>query len=292
MPSARNVVGVAGAQEAVLALAARRGLRARGRRARLDPARDRLAGRDQRDAAAEHALEHRAHERVVRAAEDHRVDARLAQRLAVAAHGVDDLLVEREAGLDDRRELRARRPRSASTCGSAARERALVGADRDRRRRGEQPDAAVARRRHRRSAPGWTTPITSMPSVVCHSARAARAAPRRSPSCRRPRAASTGARAAPRRSGARSPELRRPSASPYGNRAVSPRYRKSSWGSATSSSCSTVSPPTPESNTPIGRRRAPRAQRGGGHGRAVSQRPAARAAPALSPPADAVDRRP
>src|SRR3954454_2685548 len=43
--------------------------------------------------------------------------------------------------------------------------------------------------------------------------------------------------------------------SPYGNRAVSPRYRKSSCGSATSSSCRTVKPPTPESKTPIGRRR-------------------------------------
>ena len=43
--------------------------------------------------------------------------------------------------------------------------------------------------------------------------------------------------------------------SPYGKRAVSPRYTKSSCGSETSSSCSTVSPPTPESKTPIGRAR-------------------------------------
>src|SRR3954470_22353665 len=43
--------------------------------------------------------------------------------------------------------------------------------------------------------------------------------------------------------------------SPYGKRAVSPRYTKSSCGSWTSSSCSTVRPPTPESKTPIGRAR-------------------------------------
>src|SRR5256714_392141 len=43
--------------------------------------------------------------------------------------------------------------------------------------------------------------------------------------------------------------------SPYGNRAVSPRYRKSSCGSDTSSSCRTVRPPTPESKTAIGRSR-------------------------------------
>src|SRR4051794_3584870 len=44
--------------------------------------------------------------------------------------------------------------------------------------------------------------------------------------------------------------------SPYGKRAASARYTKSSWGSWTSSSCRTVSPPTPESNTPTGRRRS------------------------------------
>src|ERR671915_689615 len=40
--------------------------------------------------------------------------------------------------------------------------------------------------------------------------------------------------------------------SPYGKRAVSPRYRKSSWGSDTRHSCRTVSPPTPESKTATG----------------------------------------
>src|SRR6185295_15420675 len=42
---------------------------------------------------------------------------------------------------------------------------------------------------------------------------------------------------------------------PYGKRAgsESPKYRKSSLGNDTRHSCRTVSPPTPESNTPIGR---------------------------------------
>jgi len=44
----------------------------------------------------------------VRAAEDHGVDARGAQRCDVAAHRVDHPLVEREAALDDGRQVRAR----------------------------------------------------------------------------------------------------------------------------------------------------------------------------------------
>ena len=63
----------------------------------LDLPGERRARGDDLDAAAEHALEHRAHERVVGAAEDHRVDAGLAQRRDVAAHDLDDVLVEREA---------------------------------------------------------------------------------------------------------------------------------------------------------------------------------------------------
>ena len=40
---------------------------------------------------------------------------------------------------------------------------------------------------------------------------------------------------------------------PYGSRAPSPRYTKSSCGSVTRHSCRTVSPPMPESKTPMGR---------------------------------------
>jgi hypothetical protein len=71
----------------------------------------------------------------VRAAEDHRVDARLAQRLAVAAHRVDDALVEREAALDDRREVRARH-RDEVDVRVGVVDRALVGAAAHGRGRG------------------------------------------------------------------------------------------------------------------------------------------------------------
>ena len=82
-------VGVAAAEEAVAALAGRRrGEPARAERV-LDLARERRARGDDLDAAAEHPLQHRAHERVVRAAEDDRVDARLAQRRDVAAHDLE-----------------------------------------------------------------------------------------------------------------------------------------------------------------------------------------------------------
>jgi len=43
---------------------------------------------------------------------------------------------------------------------------------------------------------------------------------------------------------------------PYGKWALSPRYRKSSAGSETRHSWSTVSPPTPESNMAIGSERS------------------------------------
>src|SRR5713226_2495358 len=62
--------------------------------------------------------------------------------------------------------------------------------------------------------------------------------------------------------------------SPYRKRAVSPRYRKSSCGSDTSSSCRTVRPPTPESKTAIGRSRngSPDATRPSSHPRPGRQR--------------------
>src|SRR4051812_17484524 len=51
---------------------------------------------------------------------------------------------------------------------------------------------------------------------------------------------------------------------PYGTRAESAKYTKSSCGNWTSSSCSTVRPPTPESNTPTGRRRSASGDGGAG----------------------------
>ena len=67
-----------------------------------------LVGReDERRPAAEDALEHRADERVVRAAEDHRVDADLLERSRVLADGGRELVV-RPARLDHRNEPGAR----------------------------------------------------------------------------------------------------------------------------------------------------------------------------------------
>src|SRR5919199_5811829 len=84
-------VDVAGAQEAVIALAVgpRVAEVARAERV-LHLAGERAARRDDLDAAAEHALEHRPDQRVVRAAEDDRVDRRRPQRRDVAAYGLDD----------------------------------------------------------------------------------------------------------------------------------------------------------------------------------------------------------
>src|SRR3954447_5152539 len=105
------------------------------------------------------------------------------------------------------------------------------------------------------TASGRTTASTSTPSVVSIIRRrragsaAAVAVLHATTSSFTDRAISSSAISTQKRSS--SPGER----SPYGKRAVSPRYTKSSCGSETSSSWSTVSPPTPESKTPIGRAR-------------------------------------
>ena len=78
---------VARGQEAVRALAAVLVLDPLPRERLRDLARGLLRREDERHAAAEHALEDRADERVVRAAEDDRVDVRLLERRRVLAHG-------------------------------------------------------------------------------------------------------------------------------------------------------------------------------------------------------------
>src|SRR5688500_5781790 len=106
------------------------------------------------------------------------------------------------------------------------------------------------------TAPGWTTPSTSTPSVVCsirsRSAGSATAVAelQATTSSLIRRASSSSAISSENASS--SAAVR----SPYGKRAASAAYTKSSCGSCTSSSCSTVSPPTPESKTPTGRRRS------------------------------------
>ncbi len=87
-------------------------------------------------------------ERVVRAAEDDGVDARLAQRRDIAANDVDDVLVEGEpAWMIGASSGVATETRS--TCGSTAWTAVDVGAARDGRGRREQADPPVARRRDR-----------------------------------------------------------------------------------------------------------------------------------------------
>ena len=76
LPISRNSVRVAGRQEAVRALAVRRRSRSLPRERLGHLARRLLGGEDERHAAAEDALEDRPDQRVVRAAEDDRVDVR------------------------------------------------------------------------------------------------------------------------------------------------------------------------------------------------------------------------
>ncbi len=106
-----------------------------------------------------------------------------------------------------------------------------------------------------RIASGRTTPSTSRPSVVCcmravrlgSAEEAAELQATTSSFARRP--------AAPRRSPPRSARFPRASVRRRES-ARCPRGRRSPRAAArTSSSCRTVSPPTPESNTPIGRSR-------------------------------------
>src|SRR5829696_945228 len=106
------------------------------------------------------------------------------------------------------------------------------------------------------TAPGWTTPSTSTPSVVCiirprSAGRAVAVAELQATTSSLIRRASSCSAMSSEKASS-STAVR----SPYGKRAASAKYTKSSCGSCTSSSCSTVSPPTPESNTPTGRRRS------------------------------------
>ena len=86
-PQLAEELRVARRQEAVRALAADVVLDPLPRERLRDLARGLLRGEDERDAAPEHALEDRADERVVRAAEDDGVDVGLLERGRVLAHG-------------------------------------------------------------------------------------------------------------------------------------------------------------------------------------------------------------
>ncbi len=105
-----------------------------------------VGGEDERRRAAEDALEERAQQRVVRAAEDDRVDAGLLERRGVVAHGGEELLGP-GVPLDQRDEART----GDLGHGHARVERVDdvgVAAARDGSLGGEDADAAVARRLH------------------------------------------------------------------------------------------------------------------------------------------------
>ena len=120
--------------------------RSRSASACSDAAHDRGARRDQRDLRAEQPLQQRADERVVRATEDHGVDAGRAQRRAVAARELDVGLGDRGAGLADLGELRARDARQPHER-VGGEHGALVGAAGDGRGRRQHADAPVVRAR-------------------------------------------------------------------------------------------------------------------------------------------------
>ena len=142
-------VSVTGRQEAVGALPGRIVLDPLARERLGDLAGGLLGGEDERHVAAEDPLQDRTDQRVVRAAEDDRVDAGGLQRRGVLAHGRGRLLGERVVALDQRHE-----PRAGDRDDLGARvERSnelLVATAGDGRLRREQADPPVARRLHGR----------------------------------------------------------------------------------------------------------------------------------------------
>ena len=84
-------------------------------------ARGLLRREDERDVAAEDALQDRADQRVVRAAEDDRVDAGRLQRLRVLAHGLDGSRAVRDRRSRSAARARDTRPGTTSTPASSVR---------------------------------------------------------------------------------------------------------------------------------------------------------------------------
>ena len=108
-----------------------------------------LGREDERDVAAEDALEDRPDERVVRAAEDDGVDARLLERACVLAHGLGRLGREGVGALDQRHQPRAGDRKELDSRVERVDE-GRVPACGNRRLGREQADPAVPRRLHRR----------------------------------------------------------------------------------------------------------------------------------------------
>jgi hypothetical protein len=95
-------LGIAGREEAIRPLARDLVPVALARERLRNFVRGLLGGEDERHIASEHALEDRADQRIVRAAEDDGVDTRVLQRRRILAHRSSCLRAERIVALDQR----------------------------------------------------------------------------------------------------------------------------------------------------------------------------------------------
>ena len=103
----------------------------------------------QGDVASKDTLKDRAHERIVRAAEDDGVDAGILQRCGIRPYGLGGLFAERIVALDQRHQPRAGNGRQLDARIECAHE-LRVPAGRNRALRRQQADPPVARRLHGR----------------------------------------------------------------------------------------------------------------------------------------------
>ena len=108
-----------------------------------------LCGEHERDVATEHALEDRADQRVMRAAEDDRVDTCLFQRCRILAHCFLRLLAVRVVPFNERHETGARDREELDACIECV-DQLRVAAGVDGALRREQADPPVARSLHGR----------------------------------------------------------------------------------------------------------------------------------------------
>ena len=148
VPARRNCLRVAGREEAVVAAPVLVVARGPASRSRVSTSAA-IASPELTIATppAQLALEHRAHERVVGAAEDHGVHAGALERPAGALDAGERAVVDLAARPGSAGPARPRRPRAARRPGAASASARGVGAAGHRGRRGDQPDPAVARGR-------------------------------------------------------------------------------------------------------------------------------------------------
>ena len=200
------------------------------------------------------------------------------------AHRVDDVLVEREARLDDRRQVRARDPRQRAGAGPPRRARG--------RRRRSRPSSGVASSPTRPLCVAATGLLGLRADDADHVD--ADVVPKRSCSAGSAAAVAelhaTTSSFAPRSSSSSAIWSANPCSSSGERVAVREargvaQVQEVLVRQRTSSSCRTVSPPTPESKTPTGRRRtaSSAARAATGRGRARGRGPAGSRAGGIAP---------